>query len=43
MSGDEETELGGHSTLGAVGSLPFDTSRARQARMYDYALAKCEL
>jgi hypothetical protein len=35
MSSDDVTEPAGDSTLSAVRSLPFDTTRAHQARIYD--------
>jgi hypothetical protein len=38
MSSDDATEPAGDSTLSAVRSLPFDTTRAHQARIYDYVL-----
>jgi hypothetical protein len=38
MNGDDATEPAGDSTLSAVRSLPFDTARAHQARIYDYVL-----
>src|SRR5277367_5371356 len=37
MTSDEATEPG-HDADGRTGSLPFDTSVAHQARMYDYVL-----
>src|SRR5580704_12056844 len=37
MTRDEAAVEGG-STAGEIGSLPFDTSVAHQARMYDYVL-----
>src|SRR5947209_17937526 len=38
MSSGQAAEPAGDGTPGAVRSLPFDTSKAHQARMYDYAL-----
>jgi hypothetical protein len=38
MTGDDVAAAGGAVTAGEAGSLPFDTSVAHQARMYDYAL-----
>jgi S-adenosyl methyltransferase len=38
MPSDEAAVPGDGGTAGKVGSLPFDTSVAHQARMYDYVL-----
>ena len=38
MSSDEAAEPAGDGTLSAVESLSFDTSKAHQARIYNYAL-----
>src|ERR1700730_8427926 len=38
MTGDEAAAPGGGSTAGETGPLPFDTSVAHQARIYDYTL-----
>ncbi len=38
MISDDAAAPGGDVTAGKAGSLPFDTSVAHQARMYDYAL-----
>jgi hypothetical protein len=37
MTGDEAVAQGG-DTAGSAGLLPFDTSVAHQARIYDYVL-----
>ena len=41
MTSDEPTAPGG--TAGKTGPLPFDTSVAHQARVYDYLLGRCFL
>src|ERR1700740_588240 len=38
MTSDEAAAPGGGSTAGKTGPLPFDTSVAHQARIYDYTL-----
>ena len=38
MTSDYASAPGGDVTAGRAGSLPFDTSRAHQARIYDYLL-----
>jgi hypothetical protein len=38
MSSDNTAATRGDATAGKAGSLPFDTSVAHQARMYDYLL-----
>jgi hypothetical protein len=38
MTSDNPAAPGSDSTAGKTGPLPFDTSKAHQARMYDYAL-----
>jgi hypothetical protein len=38
MTSDYASAPGGDVTAGRAGSLPFDTSKAHQARMYDYLL-----
>jgi hypothetical protein len=38
MTSDHVSAPGGDVTAGRAGSLPFDTSRAHQARIYDYLL-----
>ena len=38
MSSDEAAGPAGGGVPGTVRSLPFDTSKAHQARIYDYAL-----
>jgi hypothetical protein len=38
MSGDEAAEPADDGAVSAVSSLPFDISKAHQARIYDYAL-----
>ena len=38
MGSDEAAGAAGDGVPGTVRSLPFDTSKAHQARIYDYAL-----
>jgi hypothetical protein len=38
MTSDDAAAPGSGGTAGKTGPLPFDTSKAHQARMYDYLL-----